>query len=337
MWWFRRWPVHVSRRVVVAALLLPAGALSATAAQSNAARTLPLGQSIGFGTAAIADLQRASSEPILQVEPNGDTWIAGNDFFLNGIFDRSTDGGHSFHSINTDQAGAIDPTAGDVAIAYDDQGNEYANDGAPAQCAVSNDRGRTWRNSLTCTESNYGEGDRQWLVVDNGLKNSADDNTVFLISQAPAETSNVPSEQSGNPSWDTVLLASRGSTGPTDLKGGLVFTQAGPLPPTKDDLAHQRGEWPCMALRWDPRTRTLYYPCYRYADEASTRFFDRMTVFTAHVGREQRTNIRFTAHDLPAIPSAGNPPLVPLLKDKLLYPLGFSVTVDAAGTVYAAW
>ena len=324
--------------LLAVALLLPAGILPAFAAHSEGTSALTLGSPIGFGPAAVADLQRASSEPQLQVTPAGDTWIAGNDFLLDGIFDRSTDGGQTYHSINPDQAGTIDPTAADVAMAYDDQGTEYANDGAPAQCAVSNDRGRTWRNSLTCTEGNYGEGDRQWLVVDNGLTPAADDNTVFLISQAPAENALLPSDHIVNgPPWDTVLLASPGSAGPTDPVGGLVFTQAGPVPPATDDLTPQRGEWPCMELRWDPRTRTLYYPCYRYADTAGTRFVDRMTVFTAHVAPGQRTNIRFTAHELPAIPAAGNPPLIPQLDGALSFPIGFSLAIDAAGTVYASW
>src|SRR3989441_1294799 len=137
--------------------------------------------------------------------------------------------------------------------------------------------------------------DRQWLAIDDGISTGVSDNTVFLsYRQMPGGSQ---------------VLSSAGSTGPTDLVGGLVYTNAatstfvgaGPL---------------CGRLIFAPVLRNLYLPCVQA---------NHIHVSKAHVNPGQRDMPAFSSTDTPASPggSIGN--------------LFASLTTDKAGNVYVAW
>ena len=266
--------------------------------------TLPTG-GIGFGPATIIDSQRTEGEPLNHIDRYGNIWETGPWGFstAQGFVAKSTDNGDSFHIVspvglrpNLALAGG-----GDTDIATDDQGNAYFADLeglAAISVAVSNDGGNSWRaNPLA---SGQPGDDRQWLSVDNGPTPSTNDNTVFLVFNQLA--------------FGWTLLSSRGSTGSSDMIGGLQYDIAtgttGVV--TTDDR--------CGRLLFDPNTRNLYLPCTNSGG-------NHVEIWKASVGVGIRTGLVFTAVEAPPSPG-GLIGLGHLFSD---------VAVDMAGNLYAVW
>ena len=264
--------------------------------------TFPTG-GINFSPATIVDPQRTEGEPLVHIDQAGNIWESGPWGFstAQGFVARSTDSGDSFHIVSPNGL-RPNPAAsggGDSDIITDDQGNAYFADleGLVAVgVAVSNDQGNNWRENFLASTSPL--DDRQWLAVDNGPTLAASDNTVFLTyRQIPGGSQ---------------ILSSPGSTGSTDLTGGLVFQNAG-TGPGPQFVSHGA---PCGRLIFDPVLRNLYLPCLRS---------DHVEITRAHVNPSQRTGLTFTNVETPVSPggSVGH--------------LFASLTVDRAGNVYVVW
>src|SRR5205814_2217675 len=105
------------------------------------------------------------------------------------------------------------------------------------------------------------------------------------------------------------VYSSPGSTGSSDLTGGLVFSTA------SDKLFVAPGST-CGQTKFDPVLRNLYLPCVGG---------DHVTLVTGHVNPGQRTGLHFDQLAAPASPggSVGD--------------LFVNAAVDRAGNVYAAW
>jgi hypothetical protein len=258
---------------------------------------------LGFSPATVVDPQRTEGEPLNFLDPRS------NDYWESGPFGtttqmswihRSTDGGLEFHvdspvGLRPDTP----PGGGDTDIAVDDQDTHYFVDLeglVNLGTAVSNDNGNSWRKNALAVQN--AAVDRQWFAMDNGPTATPVDNTIFLAFHESAV--------------GTYIYSSPGSQGPNDPVGGLVWQNASanaPMPLAADAT--------CAQLRFDAKTRYLYYAC----NEGN---HVRMTI--GHVAPGQRTGIVFHNVTLPASPGGGGP--------GHLFP---AVATDAGGNVYAAW
>lgn len=264
---------------------------------------------MGFGPSTIIDFQRTEGEPLLHIDKEGKYWESGPwGFSTNMSFmHRSVDGGDQFNVVSPTAIRPNGPPGGgDTTHAIDDQGVVYFGDleGALTEldCSVSNDQGNTWKKNPACVP--FTGTDRQWLVVDNGSNHSvgaagAADNTAFYAFHDVA--------------LGHLIFSSPGSTGQTDLTGGLVFTPASTNPTTG---LFYSGGGNCGEIVFDPLSRNLYYPC------AAT---DHIEVIIGHVNPGQRTGISFTTKVLDDSPGGQVSNLFPPL------------SVDSAGNVYVVW
>jgi len=264
--------------------------------------TFPTG-GIAFGPATIVDPQRTEGEPLVHIDQFGNIWESGPWGFSTGqgFVAKSTDHGDSFHIVSP--AGLrpnITPVGGgDSDIITDDQGFAYFADLeglGNVGVAVTNDGGNNWKTQLVAAQNTA--VDRQWLAVDNGPTSSSSDNTIFLTyRQVPLGSQ---------------ILSSPGSTGTTDLTGGLVFTNAGTGPGPQFVATGA----PCGRLTFDPVLRNLYLPCLRS---------DHVEITRAHVNPSQRTGLTFTTLATPTSPGGA------------VGHLFASLTTDQAGNVYVVW
>jgi hypothetical protein len=269
---------------------------------------------ITFGPPNMVDFQRTEGEPLLHLDKDAKYWETGPWGFstTQSFVHRSVDGGDQFNVVSpTALRPNPPPGGGDSTIAIDDQGFVYFGDleGALEQldCSVSNDSGNNWKKNPACArgpdDAPLTGTDRQWLAVDNGSNHTigpagAADNTVFYAFHGL-----------GTGHW---ILSSPGSTGTTDVTGGLVFTNsnADPMSPA------YTGGGNCGQLVFDPVNRNLYYPC---------QAGDHVEIIKGHVNPGQRTGITFTTKVLPASPGGAVSNLFPPL------------SVDSAGNVYVVW
>ncbi len=264
--------------------------------------TFPTG-GIAFGPAAIVDPQRTEGEPLVHIDQFGNIWESGPWGFSTGqgFVAKSTDHGDSFHIVSPDGLRPnITPVGGgDSDIITDDQGFAYFADLeglGNIGVAVTDDGGNTWKTQLAAAQNTA--VDRQWLAVDNGLTSGSSDNTVFLTyRQVPLGSQ---------------ILSSPGSTGTTDLTGGLVFQNAGTGPGPQFVATGA----PCGRLTFDPVLRNLYLPCLRS---------DHVEITRAHVNPSQRTGLTFTTLATPVSPGGA------------VGHLFASLTTDQAGNVYVVW
>src|SRR5437660_992927 len=255
---------------------------------------------ISCGAHTIVDPQRTEGEPLVHIDQAGNIWETGPWGFstAQGFVARSTDSGDSFHIVSPNglRPNPAPAGGGDTDIITDDQGTAYFADLeglAQIGVAVSNDQGNSWRENFVAAMSPV--DDRQWLAIDNGPSTGVSDNTVFLTyRQVPLGSQ---------------VLSSPGSTGPTDLVGGLVYTNAA-------TGTFVGAGAPCGRLIFDPVLRNLYLPCVQG---------NHIHVSRAHVNPGQRSGLTFTNVDTPASlgGSIGN--------------LFASLTTDQAGNVYVAW
>jgi len=264
--------------------------------------TFPKG-GINFAPAIIVDPQRTEGEPLVHIDQAGNIWESGPWGFSTdqGFVAKSTDNGDSFHIVSPIGL-RPNPTpsgGGDSDIITDDQGFAYFADLeglVNIGVAVTNDGGNNWRaNFLTAPNTVV---DRQWLAVDNGPTSSSSDNTIFLTYRQAVQGSQI--------------LSSTGSTGSTDLTGGLVFQNAG----TGSGPQYVATGAPCGRLIFDPAHRNLYLPCLRS---------DHVEITKAHVTASQRTGLTFTNVEAPVSPGG------------TVGHLFASLTVDRAGNIYVVW
>jgi hypothetical protein len=263
---------------------------------------------IKFGPANVADFQRTEGEPLLHLDKDAKYWETGPWGFstTQSFVHRSVDGGDQFNVVSPIALRPNSPPGGgDSTIAIDDQGFVYFGDleGALEEldCSVTNDGGNTWKKNPACVPITG--TDRQWLAIDNGSDHSigasgAADNTVFYAYHSVA---------AGH-----LIFSSPGSTGTTDLTGGLVFNSAVASP---TGLFYSGGG-NCGQLVFDPVNRNLYYSC------AAT---NHVEVTVGHVNPSQRTGLTFTTHVLANSPGGSVSNLFPPL------------AVDSAGNVYVVW
>jgi hypothetical protein len=259
--------------------------------------------SIAFSPETIVDPQRTEGEPVNFIAPDGTYWESGpfGTSTQQSFVHHSTDGGLEFHTVSaTGLRPDAPPGGGDTDLAVDDQGYVYFSDLeglVNVGTSVSNDNGNTWRkNTLGAQEVGV---DRQWYAIDNGITGAATDNTVFLVyRQTPLGSQ---------------ILSSPGSTGKSDVAGGLVWTNAASAP---GQLAISSGA-PCGKLFFDPLSRNLYMPCGKG---------DHIELVIGHVAPGQRTNIDFRTVELPPAPPKGDPTTV--------FPW---VAFDKAGNVMVVW
>src|ERR1043166_3939111 len=269
---------------------------------------------IKFGPANVVDAQRTEGEPLLHLDKDAKYWETGPWGFstTQSFIHRSVDSGDQFNVVSpTALRPNPPPGGGDTTIATDDQGFAYFGDLEGAlehlDCSVSNDKGNTWIKNPACARGPddlpLTGTDRQWLAVDNGSNHTigaagAADNTVFYVFHAV-----------GTGHW---ILSSPGSTGTTDLTGGLVFTNANVV----TTAPAYTGGGNCGKLVFDPVNRNLYYPC---------QAGDHIEIISGHVNPGQRTGITFKTKVLPASPGGSVSNLFPPL------------AVDSAGNVYVVW
>src|SRR5207247_8619996 len=130
---------------------------------------------------------------------------------------RSTDSGESFPIVPPVEARPDPPPGGgDTDIVTDDQGFAYFVDLeglVNLGVAVSNDGGNTWKKNPLAVDPAQ---DRQWFAVDNGATAGTGDHTILLTVH----------ELAGG----IQVYSSPGSTGSSDLTGGLVFSTASDEP-----------------------------------------------------------------------------------------------------------
>ncbi|MEY2485874.1 MAG: trimeric autotransporter adhesin [Verrucomicrobiota bacterium] len=263
---------------------------------------------INFGPANVVDFQRTEGEPLLHLDKDAKYWESGPWGFstTTSFMHRSVDGGDQFNVVSpTELRPNPPPGGGDTTHAIDDQGVVYFGDleGALEEldCSVSNDDGNTWKKNPACVQATG--TDRQWLAIDNGSDHTigaagAADNTVFYAFHDVA--------------LGHLIYSSPGSTGTSDLNGGLVFTSAVADP---TGLFYSGGG-NCGELVFDPVSRNLYYPC---------QAGNHVEVIVGHVNPGQRTGLTFTTHVLANSPGGSVSNLFPPL------------SVDSAGNVYVVW
>ena len=255
-----------------------------------------------FGPATVIDAQRTEGEPINHIDKDGNYWESGpwGASTLNSFVHRSVDGGDQFNIVSPiGLRPDAPPGGGDTDIVTDDQRFAYFVDLEGLinlGVAVSNDDGNTWRKNALATEDTL--DDRQWFAMDNGTTSATADNTIFLAyRQVPL---------------GSFILSSPGSTGSTDLVGGLVYTDSSATP-----KAPVSNGAPCGQLRFDPVKRNLYYPCAKG---------DHVEITVGHVEPGQRIGIAYRNVQAPASPGGG--------------PVGDifpRVTTDREGNLYAVW
>jgi hypothetical protein len=264
--------------------------------------TFPTG-GINFAPATIVDAQRTEGEPLVHIDQAGNIWESGPWGFstAQGFVAKSTDNGDSFHIVSPDglRPNPAPGGGGDSDIITDDQGFAYFADLeglANIGVAVTNDGGNNWRANFVSTPNTA--VDRQWLAVDNGPSSSSSDNTIFLTARQAVQGSEI--------------FSSPGSTGSTDLTGGLVFQNAGTGPGPQ----YVATGAPCGRLIFDPVLRNLYLPCLRS---------DHVEITRAHVNPSQRTGLNFINVEAPVSPGGA------------VGHLFASLTVDRVGNVYVVW
>src|SRR2546429_2337885 len=255
---------------------------------------------ISFGAHTIIDPQRTEGEPLVHIDQAGNIWETGPWGFstAQGFVARSTDNGDSFHIVSPNglRPNPAPAGGGDSDIITDDKGRHYFQDLeglAQIGVAASNDQDNSWRKTFFAAMPPV--DDRQWLAIDDGISTGVSDNTIFLsYRQIPGGSQ---------------VLSSAGSTGPTDLVGGLVYTNAA-------TSTFVGAGAPCGRLIFDPVLRNLYLPCVQA---------NHIHVSKAHVNPGQRDMLAFSSTDTPSRPggSIGN--------------LFASLTTDQAGNVYVAW
>jgi hypothetical protein len=253
---------------------------------------------ITFGPATVADAQRTEGEPLNWYDKFGNYWVAGPFGFVSGFsfVQRSTDNGDQFNIVSSTGTRPDPPRGGgDSEIATDDQGFVYYIDLQDDNfgTAVSNDNGNTWRKNYVAVAGAV--TDRQWLVVDNGLTGNADDNTIFLFE---------------NDLLGQTVVSSPGSTGDTDVMGGLVWQQA------VNRMNNINNGSPCGQARFDTISRIIYYPCVNG---------DRIEITKLHVDPGQRTGLTFTKVNTPHSPGGSVGDIFP------------DLAIDSAGNIYAVW
>ena len=259
--------------------------------------TRPTG-GIAVGPSIVADPLRTEGEPMIHVDKDGNPWESGpwGTSTSQSFVHRSTDRGDSFHIVSPIEARPDPPPGGgDTDIVTDDQGFAYFVDLeglVNLGVAVSNDGGNTWKKNPLAVDPAQ---DRQWFAVDNGATSGTADNTIFLTVHQLA--------------GGIQVYSSPGSTGSSDLTGGLVFSTA------SDKLFVAPGST-CGQTKFDPVLRNLYLPCVGG---------DHVTLVTGHVNPGQRTGLHFDQLAAPTSPggSVGD--------------LFVNEAVDRAGNVYAAW
>ena len=258
-----------------------------------------------FSSSTVVDPQRTEGEP-LTVAPGDGTILESGPWGTttnNSFIHRSTNDGKEFHLVaDTGLRPDLPPGGGDTDITVDDQGTMYFTDLEALtnlSTAVSNDNGMTWKKNAVSIQ-NTPAVDRQWYAVDNGSSSSASDNTIFFAFHQTAV--------------GTFIYSSPGSTGQSDVVGGLVWQNSATLPGGTQPLA---GDAICAKLHFDPVTRNLYYAC----DEGN-----HIRVTVGHVAVGQRTGIQYANYTAPKTPGGGN-----VLN---LFP---ALSTDQAGNVYIAW
>jgi hypothetical protein len=261
-----------------------------------------VGGKLVFSPGTVVDAQRTEGEPLNFIDPRAGTyWESGpwGTSTQNSFIHRSDDDGLSFHIVSPLGIRSDNPPGGgDTDLATDDQGNVYFTDLELVNLgnSISNDGGMTWRKNPAAI-ANVGV-DRQWYAFDNGPTASVSDNTGFVGVREVGV--------------GIKIYSTPGSTGPSDPVGGLVFQEASasaPLPVAPDAS--------CGQMRFDPRTRNLYYPCL-----AGTR----VRVTLGHVDPGQRTGIVFRNVLAPQSPGGGS------IGD--IFP---ALATDRGGNVYVAW
>jgi hypothetical protein len=260
-----------------------------------------VGGKLLFSPATVIDPQRTEGEPLNFIDARTGYWESGpwGTSTQNSFIHRSDDGGLSFHIVSPVGLRSDTPLGGgDTDLVVDDQGYVYFTDLELVNLgnSVSNDGGNTFRKNPAAIQ-NAGV-DRQWYAIDNGTTRAATDNTVFLAVREVGV--------------GVKIYSSPGSTGSSDPVGGLVFREASaaaPIPVADDTT--------CGQLRFDVKTRNLYYPCLEG---------DRVRVTIGHVAPGQRTGIAFRNVLLP--PSPGGGPTGDIFP---------ALATDSAGNVYAAW
>src|SRR5207247_49300 len=204
--------------------------------------TRPTG-GIAVGPGIVADPLRTEGEPMIHVDKDGNLWESGpwGTSTSQSFVHRSTDRGDSFHIVSPIEARPDPPPGGgDTDIVTDDQGFAYFVDLeglVNLGVAVSNDGGNTWKKNPLAVDPAQ---DRQWFAVDNGATSGTADNTIFLTVHQLA--------------GGIQVYSSPGSTGSSDLTGGLVFSTA------SDKLFVAPGST-CGQTKFDPVLRNLYLPC----------------------------------------------------------------------------
>ena len=255
---------------------------------------------ISFGPATVVDAQRTQGEPLAHIDQAGNVYSTGPWGFSTGqsFLSKSTDGGQTFNLVSSlDLRPNISPAGGgDSDVITDDQGNLYFADLeglASILVAVSNDGGNNWRTNNFASATPV--DDRQWLAIDNGISSSASDNTLFFTYRQ------VP--------FGSQILSSPGSSGPTDLNGGLMFQNAA-------DTQFVGNGAPCGRLTFDPALRMLYLPCVTG---------NHVSIAAARVAPGQRTGLHFNLVATPTSPGGA------------VGHLFSSLTTDQVGNVYVAW
>ncbi len=215
---------------------------------------------IVFNTNTLVDPQRQVGEPDIAVGPTS------GDLVASGPWGTSTQQSFVWISHNNGDTYNVSnrvrpdvgPGGGDTSTEVDDQNYYYFTDlealGNIA-AARSTDGGNTFtRNSLS---SYMAVVDRQWMALDDGPTNGAEDNTQFLTFRQIVNGSFVVSSTDGQ----TFLPAQADFTTPMNTGA------------------------PCGDLRFDPVDRYLYLPCTRG---------NTVSVASAHVDVNQRTGLTFT-------------------------------------------
>jgi hypothetical protein len=284
--------------LVVMAATPPASKVTVISSKHQTVINSAIDVPITFGPATVADAQRTEGEPLNWYDKFGNYWTAGPFGFVSGFsfVQRSTDNGDQFNIVSSTGTRPDPPRGGgDSEIATDDQGFVYYIDLQDDNfgTAVSNDNGNTWRKNYVAVAGAV--TDRQWLVVDNGLTGNATDNTIFLFE---------------NDLLGQTVVSSPGSTGDTDLMGGLVWQQA------VNRASNINNGSPCGQARMDPISRIIYYACANG---------NHVEITKLHVDPGQRTGLTFSKINTPKSPGGSGGKLFPIL------------SIDFVGNIYVVW
>lgn len=258
---------------------------------------------ITFAPSVIIDPQRTEGEPLNHVDKFGNLWESGpwGASTLQSFIHKSIDNGDSYNIVSPiGLRPDAPPGGGDTDVVTDDQGFVYFVDLeglAELGVAVSNDDGNTWRKNPTGIPS--AGVDRQWFAMDNGPTTGTMDNTVFIAVRQLTPLAG-----------GLQVFSTPGSTGSTDLVGGLVYQNAA-------DTTFIAPDAVCGQPRFEPVHRNLYLVCNRAPN---------IEVIRGHVDPSQRSGIHFDRLTVP-----GRPGGTPSGND---FP---ALTVDVAGNLYAVW